>query len=45
MPRVDVLCFQEDEQTVPLVQWLDDLPARPRRKCLARTYGLKNWAT
>ena len=40
MSRVDVLYFQEDEQTVPLVQWLDDIPARARRKCLARLQRL-----
>ena len=40
MPHVDVFFFQEDEYRVPLLQWLDDLPARPRRKCLARLQRL-----
>ena len=40
MPHVDVFFFQEDEYRVPLLQWLDDLPAMARRKCLARLQRL-----
>ena len=42
MPRVDVLYFQEDAQTVPLIQWLAQLSARARQKCLVRLQRLED---
>jgi len=36
MPAIDVILFQEADGTVPFVDWLDDLPAVARDRCLAR---------
>ena len=41
MPRVTVFYFREDEQTVPLVQWLDEIPAKAQQKCQARLQRLE----
>jgi len=35
MPRTQVILFKEDDDTVPLVEWLDALPPKPRAKCVA----------
>lgn len=35
MPRTRVVFYQEDDETVPLLDWLDDLPVKVRLKCIA----------
>jgi len=35
MPATRVLLFREQDGTVPLRDWLDDLDERPRLRCLA----------
>lgn len=41
MPRIDVFFFQEDEHNVPLIEWLDDIPAKAQEKCQARLQRLE----
>lgn len=36
MPITRVILFREDDGTVPLLKWLDDLPRKARAKCIAR---------
>lgn len=36
MPRTDVVFFQEDDDRVPLLEWLDRLVPKAQDKCLAR---------
>jgi phage-related protein len=36
----EVLYFQEEDQTVPVALWLDELDRKPRLKCLARLQRL-----
>jgi len=43
MPRVEVLYFQEDERIVPLIDWLDGVPAKAQRKCQARLQRLEEF--
>ena len=33
MPRTKVVFYQEDEATVPLLEWFDRLPTRAQDKC------------
>lgn len=35
MPRTEVILFKEDDETVPLVEWLASVPSKPRTKCIA----------
>ena len=35
MPRTEVILFKEDDGGVPLVEWLESVPKRPRAKCIA----------
>ena len=35
MPRIEVTLFKEDDETVPLIEWLDTLSPKPRAKCVA----------
>ena len=35
MPRVEVIFFREEDGTVPLLEWLDGIAAKPRDKCYA----------
>jgi phage-related protein len=35
MPRVEVTFFREEDGTVPLLEWLDAMSAKPRDKCYA----------
>ncbi len=35
MPQTEVTLFKEDDETVPLVEWLDELPRKARAKCVA----------
>ena len=34
MPKTDVVLFREDEESVPLVEWLDTLPKKAQAKCV-----------
>lgn len=34
MPKTDVLLFREDDESVPLVDWLDTLPMKAQAKCV-----------
>lgn len=40
MPRIEVLIYQDDDETVPLMEWLDGLEDEPRNRCLARLHLL-----
>jgi len=35
MPRTEVILFKEADKSVPLVDWLESVPKRPRAKCVA----------
>jgi phage-related protein len=41
MPATKVVIYQEENGTVPLLAWLDDLPAKVQLKCLARIERLR----
>ena len=41
MPRVRVVFYQEDDETVPLLAWLDTLPQKVQDKCTAKIERLK----
>jgi len=32
----EVVFYREEDGSVPLLDWLDDLPRKPREKCVAR---------
>ena len=36
MPRVEVVFFREDEETVPVRDWLDSIPKKAQAKCLVK---------
>src|SRR4030042_3345733 len=36
MPKTEVVLFQEDDGTVPLLQWFDQLPSKAQDKCIVR---------
>ena len=36
MPAVEVFYFQEDDEKVPLIRWLDQLSAKAQQKCQVR---------
>ncbi len=35
MPKVDIIFYKEEDETVPMVKWLRELPLKPRAKCMA----------
>ena len=35
MPKADIRIYQETDGTVPLLDWLDDLPDKAKDKCIA----------
>ena len=41
MPKTNVIIYQEKDGTVPLLDWLDDLPGKVQDKCTARIELLK----
>jgi hypothetical protein len=41
MPETRVVLYREDDGTVPLLEWLDVLPARAKAKCLVRIERLR----
>ena len=40
MPGIDVVLFKENDGTVPLIDWLDQIPERARIKCMVRVERL-----
>lgn len=36
MPATEIIIYQESENDVPLLNWLDQLPDKVRAKCLVR---------
>lgn len=36
MPRIRVVLYKEDDGTVPLLEWLDELSSKIQDKCAAR---------
>jgi len=42
MPRVDLIIYKEDDGTVPLVNWLRSIPAKPRDKCIIKIERLRD---
>ncbi len=42
MPPVEVGFYQGDDGTVPLLEWLDRLPAKAQAKCVARLKRLED---
>ena len=42
MPTIEVVIYQEDDGEVPLLKWLDALPARAQDKCLVRIERLRD---
>ena len=45
MPATEVVFFQEEDGSVPILAWLTDLPQKARLKCLAKLARLESWAT
>jgi phage-related protein len=41
MPKIAVVFYQEDAETVPVLDWLDRLPARAQDKCRVRIERLR----
>ena len=41
MPTIEVLFYQEEDGTVPLIQWFQGLQAKALEKCLARLLRLE----
>jgi phage-related protein len=39
--RAEVVFYREDDGSVPVLEWLDSLPQKPRLKCLARLARLE----
>jgi len=42
MPEVSVLFYQEEDGTVPVLDWFDRLGSKAQAKCLARLERLKS---
>jgi len=42
LPEVQVIFFKRADDKVPMKDWLDDLEAKDRRKCLERIERLRN---
>jgi phage-related protein len=42
MPRIPVVFYQEDAQTVPVLDWLDGLSAKAQDKCRVRIERLRD---
>jgi phage-related protein len=41
MPRTDVLFYQDDKSSVPVLEWLDSLPRKVQNKCYVRIERLE----
>lgn len=42
MPPTAVVFYQEEDGSVPLMEWLDSLPAKAQAKCVARLKRLED---
>jgi phage-related protein len=42
VPPTEVVFYQEEDGSVPLLEWLDRLPAKAQAKCLARLKRLED---
>lgn len=42
MPKIAVVFYQEDAKTVPVLDWLDRLPAKAQDKCRVRIERLQD---
>jgi putative component of toxin-antitoxin plasmid stabilization module len=42
MPKTELRAFRKDDGTIPLVEWLDDLPEKARQNCVVKIERLKN---
>jgi phage-related protein len=42
LPQTEVVFYQEEDGSVPLLEWLDRLPAKAQAKCLARLKRLED---
>ena len=36
MPKTELVFFQEEDESVPLLEWLDELPDKARDKCVVK---------
>jgi hypothetical protein len=41
MPKTRVVFFQDEDGTVPILDWLDEIPDKAQIKCLARLKRLE----
>ena len=41
MPRTNVVFYREDDGSVPLLEWIDRLPAKAKAKCRVRIGRLR----
>ncbi len=42
MPKTAVVFFMNDDSSIPIIDWLDELPEKVRLKCLARLKRLED---
>ncbi|HEV8342666.1 MAG TPA: hypothetical protein VGR30_09875 [Candidatus Binatia bacterium] len=42
MPKTTVVFYQEDAESVPVLDWLDRLPAKAQDKCRVRIERLRD---
>ena len=42
MPETRVVFYKEDDESVPILEWLDGLPQKVKVKCLGRIERLQN---
>jgi hypothetical protein len=45
MPRISVVFYQETAQIVPVLDWLDRLPAKAQDKCRVRIRAATGFGT
>ena len=45
MPKTRVVFYQEDADTVPVLDWLDSLPSKALDKCRVRSSAFGIWDT
>ena len=43
MPKTTVIFYQDDPDTVPVLDWLDSLPTKALDKCRVRIERLRDW--
>jgi phage-related protein len=42
MPQTQIIFFEEENGEIPIIDWLDQLPAKAQDKCLARLRRLED---